>query len=58
MKRLRTYYERELTSLHGFSREYAEQCPAQAERSRPSILQWKIFLAQFHDYWDVEPEWR
>jgi type VI secretion system protein ImpG len=32
MKRLRTYYERELASLYGFSREYAEQFPAQAER--------------------------
>jgi pimeloyl-ACP methyl ester carboxylesterase len=27
-------------------------------RVRPSILQWKIFLTQFHDYWEVEPEWR
>lgn len=30
MKRLRTYYERELATLHGFHQEYARQFPAQA----------------------------
>lgn len=31
MKRLRTYYERELSTLFGFSQEYPRQFPAQAE---------------------------
>lgn len=31
MKRLRTYYERELATLFGFNQEYARQFPAQAE---------------------------